>query len=314
MGKLTDDELSIPVLTPITDPVSLKVGAYYAETPYPSYDAIPPATQVMRPSQLINALSPWAKLTPQAWESAPEILVAGCGTGQQAFRVAQSFPGAHVLAIDLSRPSLAYAIGKYRDSGLSNIEFAQADILELPSLGRTFDVIEVGGVLHHMNDPWAGFRAIVSVLRPGGYVRPALYSKIVREHVYAVRNWALQKGFGGDMQSVARFRETLLTLPPHPLLDLIRNSPDFSTLNELRDLVFHPHERPVTIPEIAENLKANQLRFLGFCFRNPAAKDFFRQGGHGAEDDLSAWGAFEAENPMAFAGMYDFWASKPGKP
>jgi ubiquinone/menaquinone biosynthesis C-methylase UbiE len=305
-----NSEVSIPVLTPITDPVSLKVAAYYSETPYPSYDTIPAATRVMTPSQLINALNPWAGLQPQDWETSPEILVAGCGTGQQAFRVTQSFPGARVLAIDLSLPSLEYAVRKYRGSGLSNIEFAQADILQLPSIGRSFDVIEVGGVLHHMADPWQGFRAIVSVLRKGGYVRPALYSKSVRQHIYAIRDWALKNGFTGDMDGVRRFRDALVRLPPHPILDLIRNSPDFSTLNELRDLVFHPHEHPVTIAEIADNLASNNLRFLGFGFRNAQALPFFQRGGYGPADQLSSWAAFEADNPLAFAAMYDFWAQK----
>src|SRR5581483_10765478 len=104
---------------------------------------------------------------------------------------------------------------------------------------------------------------------------PALYSKVVREHVYAVRDWAIQNGFGGDLDSVARLRNALMRLPSHPLLDLIRNSPDFSSVNELRDLLFHPHERPVTIDEIGHALAANGLRFLGFCFHNPAALDVF---------------------------------------
>src|SRR5262249_41093359 len=99
-------------------------------------------------------------------------------------------------------------------------------------------------------------------------------------------------------------------LPRHPLLDLIRNSPDFSSINELRDLMFHPHERPVTIAEIAGHLAANDLRFLGFCFSHPMAMEFFREGRHGEESDLAAWAEFEAANPLAFAGMYDFWAQK----
>lgn len=31
---------------------------------------------------------------------------------------------------------------------MTNIEYAQADILELGALGRTFDLIEAAGVLH----------------------------------------------------------------------------------------------------------------------------------------------------------------------
>ena len=39
---------------------------------------------------------------------------------------------------------------KTRELGLKNVEYAQADILKLQSIDRSFDVIEAGGVLHHL--------------------------------------------------------------------------------------------------------------------------------------------------------------------
>src|SRR5581483_12481339 len=83
---------------------------------------------------------------------APEILVAGCGTGQQAIMTARRFATARVLAVDLSLASLSYAKRMSRVLGVQNIEYAQADILRLPSLSRSFDLIEATGVLHHMAD------------------------------------------------------------------------------------------------------------------------------------------------------------------
>ena len=72
----------------------------------------------------------------------PEILVAGCGTGQHALFTASRFLNARMFAVDLSLSSLCYALRKTNELGLSNIEYAQADILELSSLGRQFDLIE----------------------------------------------------------------------------------------------------------------------------------------------------------------------------
>jgi len=71
-----------------------------------------------------------------------------------------------VLAVDLSMGSLAYAKRKTRELGLTSIEYAQADLLKLNSLGRSFDVIESGGVLHHLADPWTGGKCFLSLLRP----------------------------------------------------------------------------------------------------------------------------------------------------
>jgi 2-polyprenyl-3-methyl-5-hydroxy-6-metoxy-1,4-benzoquinol methylase len=93
-----------------------------------------------------------------------DILIAGCGSGQHACEMAQYFPEAHILAIDLSRTSLAYARRKAREQKLNNIEYAQADILKLDTRTARFDRIECVGVLHHLADPFAGLRILLNLL------------------------------------------------------------------------------------------------------------------------------------------------------
>jgi SAM-dependent methyltransferase len=75
------------------------------------------------------------------------------------------------LRSDLSLASLGYAARKSRELGLDNIAHAQADILELGSIGRSFDIIESSGVLHHLADWRAGWRVLLTLLRPGGLMR-----------------------------------------------------------------------------------------------------------------------------------------------
>ena len=53
---------------------------------------------------------------------------------QHPIHIAQQFAGAQVLALDLSRASLAYARRKTSEMGLKQIEYAQADILNLGGL------------------------------------------------------------------------------------------------------------------------------------------------------------------------------------
>ena len=91
----------------------------------------------------------------------------GCGTGQHSIETARRFKGAQVLAIDLSLASLCYAKRQTRALGQNNIHYAQADIMMLSSITQTFDVIETSGVLHHLADPLAGWRVLLSMLRPG---------------------------------------------------------------------------------------------------------------------------------------------------
>ena len=45
------------------------------------------------------------------------FLIAGCGTGEHPFDVAQKSPQARLLAVDLSLASLAYARRKTREEG-----------------------------------------------------------------------------------------------------------------------------------------------------------------------------------------------------
>ena len=52
-----------------------------------------------------------------------------------------------MLAIDLSAASLGYAKARTGALGVTNIDYAQADILQLGATGRTFDMIQSAGVL-----------------------------------------------------------------------------------------------------------------------------------------------------------------------
>src|SRR5216684_4458265 len=98
------------------------------------------------------------------------VLVAGCGTGRHPIEVARQYRDARVLAVDLSLSSLCYAKRKTPAALAQRIAYAQADILKLGSIDRTFDLIEVSGVLHHLADPIAGWRVLLALLRSGGFM------------------------------------------------------------------------------------------------------------------------------------------------
>ena len=114
---------------------------------------------------------------------APQILVAGCGTGQHALVTASRFKNSHITAIDLSLNSLAYAKRKTDEFGITNIDYLQADILDLGMLGKQFDVIESAGVLHHMAEPLAGWKVLTDCLKPGGLMKIGLYSELSLIHI-----------------------------------------------------------------------------------------------------------------------------------
>src|SRR5215471_19250288 len=168
----------IPRLTAIDDDVSVLVRDQYEENPYPRWVH---AASVPEPTTIDDHLRnqfPSAPFRPLGSSGGIDVLVAGCGTGRHPIEVARKYKDARVLAIDLSLTSLCYAKRKTPAPVAGRIEYVQADILKLGSIERTFDLIDASGVLHHLADPLAGWRALLSLLRPGGFMRVGLYSEL----------------------------------------------------------------------------------------------------------------------------------------
>src|SRR5258708_38082460 len=150
--------------------------------------------------------------------------------------MAQKFGDRHMLAVGLSLGSLGYARRKSEELGLT-IAYAQADILELErdlkKGGRQFDLIESLGVLHHLADPWAGWRALLSLLRPGGFMLLGLYSEMARRPVLAARARIAERG----AEDIRRFRQELIQSgDPRPYASILE-SEDFFSLSACRDLL-----------------------------------------------------------------------------
>ena len=149
----------IPHITAIADDVSLKVKQQYEDHPAPRWVKPAPAGE---PKTMPQYFGGWFRPRPELGRHERiDILVAGCGTGQNLVETARDFKGALVLAVDLSLASLCYAKRQALALGLTNIAFGEADILKLGGIGRTFDIVDASGVLHHMADPWAGSRCCV---------------------------------------------------------------------------------------------------------------------------------------------------------
>jgi SAM-dependent methyltransferase len=272
----------LPCLTPLADGVSAAVAGQYEENPYPRWLSL----TVPEPG---SALPPG--IPPDA-----EVLVAGCGTGRQAVRAGFAYgPAARVTAIDLSRASLAYGMRLARRYGLGNVDFAQADILGLAEWERRFDVIECTGVLHHMADPLEGWRVLAHLLRPGGVMQVALYSRRARIAVTQARARIAAEGLSPGDPDIRRFRRAVME-EGGALAELAASAADFASLSGTRDLLFHVQEHQFSIPEIAQCLASLGLDFVAMRQPGPA--------------ELLAWDEIERRQPDLFQGMIDFTCSK----
>lgn len=299
---------SVRAVTAIRDPVSRAVRAQYEENPYPRWRAAPVLGAALPLRQKLRALFPWLGEASALPES-PRILVAGCGTGRHPIATARLHPTARILAVDVSRASLGFALRRARELGVANVAFAQADLLELGGLGERFDVVECAGVLHHLADPLAGWRVLTGLLAPGGFMKVALYSEAARRGVVAARALIADRGLAADPEGIRALRSAILALPGDAPARAVAASPDFWSLSGCRDLLFHVQEHRFTLPQIEAALEALGLEFLGFELPSKVVLDRYR--GESAGDphgrSLSGWHDFEVRHPDTFAGMYQFW-------
>ena len=304
-----DEELAarseaIPLLGEIRDATSLRVGRQYHDHPYPRWTSltVPPKDSARR--RLERFFNP-DRLT--FFEGPFKVFIAGAGTGRQAIESALRYGDhADLLAVDLSRRSLAYGARKAAKFATPNLRFAQGDILTMET--GPFDIIEAIGVLHHLADPLTGMRRLAGMLRRGGLMLVGLYSSFARRNIVELRSDPHYPGPDCDDEAARRFRGRLIAGAGNGLL---LRSLDFYTLSEFRDLVLNAQETSFTLLDVEAQLREAGLIFRGFAL--PASLEaqftaaFSDDGWPGA---LANWHRFEESNPRTFDGMYRFWCEK----
>lgn len=303
----------IPNLSVIEDDVSQRVRSQYEENPYPRWDYLR-RWEIASFSNTMLKRFPHLSHQDIRWPAAPSYLVAGCGTGRLPISIAQSVSNVEVLAVDLSLNSLAYAARKTQELGVSNIRFAQADILDLKRLEDSFDVIDCSGVLHHMRDPMEGWKSLNDRLAPGGFMRIGLYSELARRYMIQVQRFARDEGYGSTADDIRRCRRDIMMLPADDPMRNVVLYPDFYALSECRDMLFHVQEHRFTIPEISQAIDQLGLELVGFDFPDSTTINAYKCE---FPDDVYAtsldnWHDFELADPDVFFGMYNFWLRKTG--
>ena len=182
-------------------------------------------------------------------------------------------------------------------------------ILDLGKLNKQFDIIESAGVLHHMDEPMAGWKVLTDLLKPSGLMRIGLYSELARQHIVEVRKEIALRKLGTSEADIREFRCSLAESRDENH-QLLTKSADFFSLSELRDLIFHVQEHLFTLPQIKNCLNELGLKFCGFEKKQMVSH--FTKINKTKDDpyDLSKWQAYEKTNSQVFASMYQFWCQK----
>ncbi len=238
------------------------VAAQYEALPYPHRDPRDEGKRLIvgSPSHLQEIEQ---SVFGGRWPMRPvRVLIAGGGSGDALTMLAHQLAGAgrraELLYLDPSQAARAVAEARIAARGLDqsetiSIRFATGSLLDLPTQGHDpFDYIDSCGVLHHLDDPDAGLRALVSVLAPHGGIGLMLYGAYGRRGVYDVqailRTLAAE---GSPKERVSQAKRVLSQLPSTNWLrrnGVIRDHLDGGDAG-LFDLLLHARDRAYTVPD-----------------------------------------------------------------
>ena len=295
----------IPTLTPISAGTSTEVRGLYEANPYPRW------RQLSR-GALLDLDQNLRLLTGGEWDppdflKRPRLLVAGCGTGRDLLNAARTWRPTAVTGFDLSRTSLAYAQQMAERLGVE-VELYHADLTQLDGWERQFDAIVCTGVLHHLEDPLAGWRRLLQLLRPGGVMLVGLYSETARRAIVAAQAEVRRMDVPPTPAGIRAARAFLGGLPQdHPAYGCTALR-DFYYLSGCRDMLFHVREHRFTVPRIAAALDELGLTFLAFE-TDGAVRHLYRTL-FGSGTSLAYWEKLEQLYPETFLSMYQFWCRK----
>jgi SAM-dependent methyltransferase len=217
------------------------------------------------------------------------VLDAGCGTGRHAY-FAASYGASEVIALDLS---VAVETARQNLERFENAEVVQGDLLRPPlrsaADGGGFDLVYSIGVLHHLPDPYEGFRTLVRYVRPGGRIAIWVYGHenngFVRNVIEPVRRvstripppllrglaWPLAIGFHGVAKGVYRPLERTRVGRALPLNEYLSSVADFS-FRQNYGIVFDQLVAPTAAylegPEVERWFRENGLEDVRISHRH----------------------------------------------
>ena len=99
----------------------------------------------------------------------PSILDAGCGTGEAASRLAELFPRARVLGVDIIDTHLELARSRYAKFA-PRLAFEHQSVFGLDAADRSFDLVVCRHVIHAIPHADRVLAELARVTRQGGYL------------------------------------------------------------------------------------------------------------------------------------------------
>jgi SAM-dependent methyltransferase len=265
----------------MTDQTDAQLAAQYEAFPYPHRDPREEAKRLIvgSPGHL-GEIDHWVFGATRPATVPLRALIAGGGSGDATIMLAQQMAregrAGTVTWLDRSSAALKIAQARAAARGLTNIVWEQRSLLDLPGSGLgPYDYVDCCGVLHHLPDPEAGVRALLSVLAPGGGMGLMVYAPHGRTGIYMVQD-GLRLLAPPDLEPEARLdvaRRVMKHLPETAWLRANRSVSDHLNGGDagLYDLLLNPRDRAYTVPALHDLLAAAGLSIS--CWVEPIRYD-----------------------------------------
>jgi len=258
----------------MTDNNYLKnVRTQYEELPYPERDPQDEKKRIrMTIYDGIDRINHICHGGRKDFTKSSRILIAGGGTGDSTIFLAEQLrhSDCDIVYLDFSKASLDIAKERANIRGLNNITWIHDSILNIPDLNLgKFDHINCSGVLHHLESPDEGLRALESVLSDKGSLHLMLYGQYGRTVIYQIQDLLkLSSKNANTDEKINICRKLMSTFHDNHWYQFVKHA--YTNLRdiELYDLFLHSQDRAYTVPQLYEfiesaGLKINKLLFSG---------------------------------------------------
>jgi SAM-dependent methyltransferase len=239
---------------------SHEVRSHYERHPYPRYPLLSSVRQ--QDTYALNLQALWARFNGDfPAEEEGRILIAGSGSFAP-YPMSVANPRAEVTSLDLSGANLGRARLHCLLHGRRNVRFVKGDLLDPAIAPGPFHFIDSFGVLHHLDDPAAGLRALESRLVPGGILRVMLYGRYARREAESIRHAVKLIG----IRDMAELKRLLAKAKPGGRLrEYLDASWEARSDSGLADLFLHPCVHTYRIDEFLALVEQTRLQSLLFA-------------------------------------------------
>ncbi len=241
------------------DKVTSKVRAFYEAYPYPPGGAVD--TDGYHARLLLSNIE-----RSQQSDERLQVLEAGCGRGLNLIAAAGLQPEVVFTGIDINRVAIQEAQQKVSELGLTNLQFAEADLLDpatIPSVNDGYDLILSYGVIHHLSDPLKGLKSLHGRLSDEGVIGIMLDGRYGRQPLDRFREALTMLGIDQPANANQQMARALAEVAEQ---DLFKGSYWQGTAEtdevEFVDRCLHVHENSYDIDSLNRLLEDAGLGFV----------------------------------------------------